>query len=131
MASLAGLLKKSGYQVTGSDSNIYPPMSTLLESAGVDIKPGYHRENITDNIDKVIIGNVVSKDNQEVLAVQDKGIPYISFPEAIKKFYLKGRKSLVVAGTHGKTTTYSDIKLGVAFCKTKTWFYGRWVDEKF
>lgn len=105
MASLAGLLQKSGYRVTGSDSNIYPPMSTLLESAGIDIKSGYRRANIADDIDEVVIGNAVSKDNEEVLAVQEKGIPYISFPEAIKKFYLKNRKSLVVAGTHGKTTT--------------------------
>ena len=89
MASLAGLLQKSGYQVTGSDSNIYPPMSTLLQSSGIDIKPGYQRKNITQNIDQVIIGNAVSQDNQEVLAVQEKGIPYISFPEAINKFYLK------------------------------------------
>ncbi|SVC79540.1 uncharacterized protein METZ01_LOCUS332394, partial [marine metagenome] len=128
MASLAGLLKKSGYQVTGSDSNIYPPMSTLLESAGVDIKPGYHRENITDNIDKVIIGNVVSKDNQEVLAVQEKGIPYISFPEAIKKFYLKGRKSLVVAGTHGKTTTSAILSWVLHSAKRKPGFMvGGWL----
>ena len=105
MASLAGLLQKSGYRVTGSDANIYPPMSTLLESAGIDIKSGYQRENITDDIDKVVIGNAVSKDNEEVLAVQEQGIPYISFPEAIQKFYLENRKSLVVAGTHGKTTT--------------------------
>ena len=105
MASLAGLLQKSGYRVTGSDANIYPPMSTLLESAGIDIKSGYQRKNITDDIDKVVIGNAVSKDNEEVLAVQEQGIPYISFPEAIQKFYLENRKSLVVAGTHGKTTT--------------------------
>ena len=68
MASLAGLLKKSGYRVTGSDTNIYPPMSTLLKSSGIDIKPGYQRENISDDIDQVIIGNAVSKDNQEVSA---------------------------------------------------------------
>jgi len=105
MAALAGLLHKSGYRITGSDSNIYPPMSTLLESTGIDVKPGYQRKNITNNIDKVVIGNAVSKDNEEVLAVQEKGIPYVSFPEAIKKFYLENRKSLVVAGTHGKTTT--------------------------
>ena len=78
MASLAGLLQKSGYRVTGSDANIYPPMSTLLKSSGIDIKPGYQRKNISDDIDQVIIGNAVSKDNQEVLAVQEKNIPYIS-----------------------------------------------------
>jgi len=105
MASLAGLLQKSGYRVTGSDSNIYPPMSTLLESAGIKVKPGYQRKNIANNIDKVVIGNAVSRDNEEVLAVQEKGIPYISLPEALKQFYLENKKSLVVAGTHGKTTT--------------------------
>ena len=109
MASLAGLLQKSGYRVTGSDANIYPPMSTLLKSSGIDIKPGYQRKNISDDIDQVIIGNAVSKDNQEVLAVQEKNIPYISFPEAIKKFYLENQKSLVITGTHGKTTTTSLI----------------------
>jgi UDP-N-acetylmuramate: L-alanyl-gamma-D-glutamyl-meso-diaminopimelate ligase len=105
MASLACLLQKSGYQITGSDTNVYPPMSSLLKSSGIDIKPGYQRKNITDNIDQVIIGNAVAKDNQEVLAVQEQGIPYISFPEAINKFYLDNQKSLVITGTHGKTTT--------------------------
>ncbi len=105
MASLAGLLKKSGYRVTGSDSNIYPPMSTLLKSAGIDIKPGYRRANISDGIDLVVIGNAVSKDNEEVLAVQEKGLPYTSLSEALRRFFLEKRKSLVVTGTHGKTST--------------------------
>ena len=105
MASLAGLLNKSGYRVTGSDSNIYPPMSTLLKSAGIDIKPGYRRANISDGIDLVVIGNAVSKDNEEVLAVQEKGLPYTSLSEALRRFFLEKRKSLVVTGTHGKTST--------------------------
>ena len=105
MASLAGLLNKSGYRVTGSDSNIYPPMSTLLKSAGIDIKPGYRRANISGDIDLVVIGNAVSKDNEEVLAVQEKGLPYTSLPEALRRFFLEKRKSLVVTGTHGKTST--------------------------
>ena len=128
MASLAGLLQQSGYQVTGSDSNIYPPMSTLLESAGVKIKPGYQRKNITENIDKVVIGNAVSRDNQEVLAVLEKGIPYISFPEAIKKFYLENRKSLVVAGTHGKTTTAAILSWVLHSARRKPGFMvGGWM----
>ena len=128
MASLAGLLQKSGYRVTGSDSNIYPPMSTLLESAGVDIKLGYQRKNITDNIDNVVIGNAVSRDNQEVLAVQEKGIPYISFPEAIKKFYLENRKSLVVTGTHGKTTTTAILSWVLHSARRKPGFMvGGWM----
>ncbi|MBT3516499.1 MAG: UDP-N-acetylmuramate:L-alanyl-gamma-D-glutamyl-meso-diaminopimelate ligase [Nitrospina sp.] len=128
MASLAGLLQKSGYLVTGSDANIYPPMSTLLKSSGIDIKPGYQRKNITADIDQVIVGNAVSKDNSEVLAVQEKGIPYISFPEAIKKFYLKNQKSLVVTGTHGKTTTTALLSWVLHSAKRKPGFMvGGWM----
>ena len=128
MASLAGLLQKSGYLVTGSDANIYPPMSTLLKSSGIDIKPGYQRKNITADIDQVIVGNAVSKDNPEVLAVQEKGIPYISFPEAIKKFYLKNQKSLVVTGTHGKTTTTALLSWVLHSAKRKPGFMvGGWM----
>ena len=128
MASLAGLLQKSGYLVTGSDANIYPPMSTLLKSSGIDIKPGYQRKNITDDIDQVIVGNAVSKDNPEVLAVQEKSIPYISFPEAIKKFYLKNQKSLVVTGTHGKTTTTALLSWVLHSAKRKPGFMvGGWM----
>ena len=128
MASLAGLLQKSGYLVTGSDANIYPPMSTLLKSSGIDIKSGYQRNNITADIDQVIVGNAVSKDNPEVLAVQEKGIPYISFPEAIKKFYLKNQKSLVVTGTHGKTTTTALLSWILHSAKRKPGFMvGGWM----
>ncbi len=107
MASLAGLLKKAGFNVSGSDTNIYPPMSTLLQNEEISILPGYKKSNITSNLDLVIIGNAVSKDNEEVIAVQKSGIPYISFPQALARFFLEGRKSLVVTGTHGKTTTTS------------------------
>ena len=107
MAALAGLLKKSGYEVIGSDANIYPPMSKLLKDAGIEIFPGYKKENILKNIDLVIVGNAVSKNNEEVQAVLEAGISYTSFPSALSRFFLKGRKSLVVAGTHGKTTTTS------------------------
>ncbi len=105
MASLAGLLKESGYEVTGSDNHVYPPMGTLLAQAGIEIKSGYKKENISGAIDLVIIGNAISKTNEEAQAVLDAGIPYMSFPEALSRFFLEGRKSLVVAGTHGKTTT--------------------------
>lgn len=107
MAALAGLLKKAGYRVTGSDANIYPPMSTLLNDAGIEIFPGYKKENISSDIDLVIVGNAVSKTNEEVQAVLEAGISYTSFPAALSKFFLEGRKSLVVTGTHGKTTTTS------------------------
>ena len=107
MAALAGLLKKAGHCVTGSDANIYPPMSILLNDAGIEISPGYKKENIFKDIDLVIIGNAVSKTNEEVQAVIEAGIPYTSFPAALSQFFLEGKKSLVVTGTHGKTTTTS------------------------
>ncbi|PIP73647.1 MAG: UDP-N-acetylmuramate:L-alanyl-gamma-D-glutamyl-meso-diaminopimelate ligase [Nitrospinae bacterium CG22_combo_CG10-13_8_21_14_all_47_10] len=107
MAALAGLLKGAGHRVSGSDANIYPPMSTLLENAGIPVLPGYRKENITADIDLVIVGNAVSKTNEEVQAVLEAGLDYTSFPEAISRFFLDGRKSLVVTGTHGKTTTTS------------------------
>ena len=107
MAALAGLLKKAGHSVTGSDANIYPPMSILLNDAGIEIFPGYKKENIFKDIDLVIVGNAVSKTNEEVQAVIEAGIPYTSFPAALSQFFLEGKKSLVVTGTHGKTTTTS------------------------
>lgn len=107
MSSLAGLLKEAGYQVSGSDNNIYPPVSTLLANYGIEIKPGFKKENLPNPVDMVIIGNAVSKTNEEAEAVLASGIPYLSFPQALGEFFLKNRKSLVVAGTHGKTTTTS------------------------
>lgn len=128
MASLAGLLKKAGYHVTGSDANVYPPMSTLLENAGIEIKSGYKKENITDEIDLVVVGNAVSKDHEEVLAVQAAGIPYISMPQALSRFFLEGRKSLVVTGTHGKTTTSSMLSWVFEACGKKPGFMvGGWL----
>lgn len=106
MTSLAGLLKDAGFHVTGSDENVYPPMSTLLANKGIEILPGFKKEHIEKGgFDLVIIGNVVTKDNIEVQAVLESGLPYISLPQALSRFFLEGRKSLVVAGTHGKTTT--------------------------
>ncbi len=128
MASLAGLLQKAGYRVTGSDANVYPPMSTLLQNAGIEIKPGYHKENISADIDLVVVGNAVSKDNEEVLAVQAAGIPCISMPQALSRFFLEGRKSLVVAGTHGKTTTASLLSWVFEACGRKPGFMvGGWL----
>lgn len=107
MAALAGLLKKAGHSVTGSDTQIYPPMSTLLESAGIPCKIGYDAGHIEANTGLVIIGNAVSKTNPEVVATLERGLPTLSMPAALGAFFLKGKQSLVVAGTHGKTTTSS------------------------
>lgn len=107
MAALAGLLKKRGHAVTGSDTQIYPPMSTLLEEAEIPCKIGYDPSHIEPNTDLVIIGNAVGKTNPEVVATLERGLPYFSMPAALGEFFLKGKASLVVAGTHGKTTTAS------------------------
>ena len=105
MASLAGLLQARGYRVTGSDENIYPPMSTYLAQIGIEVMPGYREQHVIPRPDLVVIGNAVTRSNPEAQAVLDSGVPYISFPEALGEFLIGARKSLVVAGTHGKTTT--------------------------
>ncbi len=107
MAALAGMLQKSGYQITGSDANVYPPMSTLLAEMGIPILEGYSRKNLDHNPDLVIVGNVITKKHEEACALADKKIPYLSFPQALAAFFISAKRSLVVAGTHGKTTTCS------------------------
>jgi len=107
MSALAGLLKKKGYRVSGSDAQIYPPMSLLLEAAQIPLKNGFHADHIEPDTDWVIIGNAVPKTNPEVVAALERNIPYYSMPEALSQFFLKDKQSLVVAGTHGKTTTTS------------------------
>ncbi len=107
MGSLAGMLKESGYQVTGSDTDTYPPMSNQLASMGIEVRLGHKPENLRDNPDLVIVGNAVSRDNPEVEVMLERRIKYLSFPQALSQFYLSGKDPLVVAGTHGKTTTAS------------------------
>ncbi len=115
MASLAGLLKAAGYKVTGSDQNVYPPMSTQLESLGISIMEGYKKENLNPKPDLVIVGNVISKTHEEAQALLSSDIPYTSLPKALGDFVISGRESVVVAGTHGKTTTTS-LATWVAEC---------------
>jgi UDP-N-acetylmuramate: L-alanyl-gamma-D-glutamyl-meso-diaminopimelate ligase len=105
MAALARMLKTAGYRVTGSDANVYPPMSTLLEREGISYRIGFRPENIEPDTDLVVIGNAVSRTNPEVQSVLDRGIPYRSFPQALAEFFLTNRTPIVIAGTHGKTTT--------------------------
>lgn len=105
MASLAGLLKSRGYRVTGSDQNVYPPMSTYLAEIGIDVLPGFRPEHLVPRPDLVVVGNAVSRGNPEAQAALDQNIPQISFPQALGQFLIDSRSSLVVAGTHGKTTT--------------------------
>jgi UDP-N-acetylmuramate: L-alanyl-gamma-D-glutamyl-meso-diaminopimelate ligase len=106
MGSFAGMLKARGYEVSGSDENVYPPMSDMLATWGVDVMTPYSPENIDRaRPDLVIIGNVIRRVNVEATAVRERGIPQMSFPAAFGSLILRGKHSVVVAGTHGKTTT--------------------------
>ncbi|MFQ5580303.1 MAG: UDP-N-acetylmuramate:L-alanyl-gamma-D-glutamyl-meso-diaminopimelate ligase [Nitrospiria bacterium] len=107
MAALAGLLKKAGHAVTGSDAQVYPPMSTFLEKAEIICKSGFAPDHIEPHTDLVIIGNAVRKDNPEVLEALKRKLPTLSMAAAVEEYFLKSRQSLVVSGTHGKTTTSS------------------------
>jgi UDP-N-acetylmuramate: L-alanyl-gamma-D-glutamyl-meso-diaminopimelate ligase len=106
MGSFAGMLKAAGYVVTGSDESVYPPMSDMLAAWGVQVMTPYSPANIdTARPDLVIIGNVIRRVNVEATAVRERGIPQMSFPAAFGSLVLAGKHSIVVAGTHGKTTT--------------------------
>jgi UDP-N-acetylmuramate: L-alanyl-gamma-D-glutamyl-meso-diaminopimelate ligase len=107
MASLAGMLQIKGYRVTGSDTAAYPPMSDLLRSLGITIMEPYAETNLSPRPGLVIVGNAISRGNAELEAVLDQRIPFRSLAETIQHEFLVGRDSLVVAGTHGKTTTTS------------------------
>ena len=109
MASLAGMLKAQGYVVTGSDANVYPPMSLLLESLGIPVYDGYTPGNLTPEPDMVIVGNVITKVNPEAVELSRLRLPYLSFPQAIRQFSIGDKESIVISGTHGKTTTSSLI----------------------
>ena len=107
MASLAGMLQARGQHVTGSDENVYPPMSTMLEAIGIQIKRGYDSANLDPAPDCVVVGNAIPRGNPEVEETLKRRLVYRSLPEVLKDEFIRGRRSLVVAGTHGKTTTTS------------------------
>ena len=107
MGALACMLKEQGYDVTGSDHGVYPPMSTFLADRGIYLMEEFKKENIASNVDLVIIGNAVRKDNPEALAVKDQQIPYCSMPQALNHFAAKDKQTILITGTHGKTTTAS------------------------
>ncbi|TQF08901.1 UDP-N-acetylmuramate:L-alanyl-gamma-D-glutamyl-meso-diaminopimelate ligase [Myxococcus llanfairpwllgwyngyllgogerychwyrndrobwllllantysiliogogogochensis] len=108
MGSFAGMLKAAGYEVTGSDENVYPPMSDMLKAWGIPAASPYRPENLDDaKPDLVIIGNVIRRVNPEATAVRERGLKQMSFPAALGSLFLARSHSVVVAGTHGKTTTSS------------------------
>src|SRR5881396_780232 len=105
MGSIAAALHQRGLKVTGSDENVYPPMSIFLEKRGIALKEGYRAENIPADADVVVIGNAMKRGNPEVEAVLSRKLLYLSLPEVLRNYFLRGRHNLVVTGTHGKTTT--------------------------
>lgn len=105
MGSFAGILQKAGHEVRGSDENVYPPMSDLLKAWNIPVMEGFRPENLDWNPDLVIIGNVIKRVNPEAQEVMRRSLPYKSFPQAMGEMFLEGRHSIVVSGTHGKTTT--------------------------
>src|SRR5215813_5997556 len=105
MATLAAMLKRRGHDVQGSDQDVYPPMSDFLAAEGIPALSGYRAEHITSDLDVVVVGNAISRGNPELEEVLDRKIRYGSLPEAVREHFLWGARSIVIAGTHGKTTT--------------------------
>jgi UDP-N-acetylmuramate: L-alanyl-gamma-D-glutamyl-meso-diaminopimelate ligase len=107
MASAAAAMQQMGVKVTGSDQNVYPPMSTFLADRKIDVISGYAEQNLAHKPDLVVIGNAISRGNPEAEYVLDHKLRYCSLPELLKEFFIRGKRSIVVCGTHGKTTTTS------------------------
>ena len=107
MASAAAAMKDKGFEVTGSDQNVYPPMSTFLAAKQIEVMNGYAEQNLARKPDLVVIGNVISRGNPEAEFVLEHKLRYCSLPELLKEFFIRGKRSIVVTGTHGKTTTTS------------------------
>ena len=107
MGAVAAAMARRGFTVTGSDANVYPPMSTFLEEEGITLFEGYKASNIPPDADVIVIGNAMSRGNEEVEAVLQRRLRYLSLPETMKEYFLRGKRNYVVTGTHGKTTTTS------------------------
>ncbi len=105
MGAVAAAMRDEGFEVTGSDDAVYPPMSTFLAEKGIAISNGYSAANLPVAVDLIVVGNAISRGNPEVEAVLNRKLYYLSLPETLKHFFLRGRHNLVVTGTHGKTTT--------------------------
>ena len=109
MGALACMLKDLGYKVTGSDQNVYPPMSDFLAAKSIQLFQGYKPENLDSKPDLVVVGNAISKDNPEAQQLKALGLSYCSMPQAVNRFVAAGKQTIIVTGTHGKTTTSSLI----------------------
>lgn len=107
MGAVAAAMKERGYKITGSDSAVYPPISTFLEERGIKIDRGYRAANIPEKADYIVVGNAISRGNEELEEVLNRKLRYMSMPEVMKDYFLRGKRNFVVTGTHGKTTTTS------------------------
>lgn len=107
MGAVAAAMRRRGFIVTGSDTNVYPPMSDFLRNEGIEIFEGYREENIPASAQLVVIGNAISRGNPEAEAALERKLLYLSLPEVMKEHFLRGKRNFVVSGTHGKTTTSS------------------------
>lgn len=107
MGAVAAAMKQRGFVVTGSDANVYPPMSDFLRDQGIVLTEGYRAENIPSDAEVIVIGNAISRGNPEAEAALDRKMLYMSLPEVLKEYFLHGKRNFVVSGTHGKTTTTS------------------------
>jgi UDP-N-acetylmuramate: L-alanyl-gamma-D-glutamyl-meso-diaminopimelate ligase len=116
MGTVAAMLKQRGWDVRGSDAGVYPPMSTFLRDQGVQAQEGYSPDHITPDLDLVVVGNAISRGNPELETVLERKIRYCSLPEIIREQFLWGAKSVVITGTHGKTTTTSLVGWVLADC---------------
>ena len=105
MGSTAVALRALGHQITGSDEKIYPPMSDVLREAGIAVTAGYKPENLPLDADVYVVGNAISRGNEELETLLEKKLPYVSMAEMLKREVIQGKRSFVVSGTHGKTTT--------------------------
>ena len=131
MASLASMLKDRGYEVTGSDHQVYPPMSDFLEQKGLRVFQGFSTDNLKPEPDLVVVGNALSRGNPEVEYILNFKLPHTSFPAAVKEFFLRDKTSVVVTGTHGKTTTTAMIAWGLHSAGHKPSFLVGGIAENF
>ncbi len=131
MASLAVLLKLRGYKVRGSDDNVYPPMSDFLSQNNIEVLNGYSPKNLESVPDMVVIGNALSRGNPEIEEILDRKLPYISMAELLKTYFISGKESIVVTGTHGKTTTSSLLAWVFEMANMKPGFFIGGIAENF
>lgn len=109
MASLAGMFHERGFKVTGSDQAMYPPMSDFLAGMGISVREGYRATNLIPRPDFAVVGNVIRRTNPEAIELEKSGVPYVSMPEALSRYFIGDKTRIVVGGTHGKTTVSSMI----------------------